>query len=165
MFSLGDIVMYGTSGACKILAEEEKEFFGKSEPCFVLESVFQNKIRIFVPKQNELLMSRMRKPLTKKEATAMLKNLPDAYEVYPVSDIERKQMYSEILASGDQEKIIAIIKTIKNKKIEQIENKKKLHQCDEVILREAKKLIHDEFALALGIERDKIEEYIENGVL
>ena len=165
MFSLGDIVMYGTSGACKITAEETKDYFGKKEECFVLEAVFGNRMKIYVPKQNELLMSKMREPLSKKEVEKILKNPPDAYEIYPPLDVERKQMYAEILASGDQVKILSVIKTIQNKKAEQIENKKKLHQCDEYILREARKLICDEFSLALGIERGKIEEYINNGAL
>ena len=165
MFSLGDIVMYGTSGACKITSEETKDYFGKKEDCFVLEAVFGSKMKIYVPKHNELLMSKKRTPLSKKEVTKILKNPPEAYEVYPPLDIERKQMYLEILSEGDRVKILSVIKAIQNKKIEQIENKKKLHQCDEYILREAQKIIHDEFALALGIERNKIEEYIKNGAL
>ena len=75
---------------------------------------------------------------------------------------ERTRSYTEILTEGNSAKILSMIKTLLNKKRELLENNKKLSANDLKILSSAQKMITEEFAFVLGIEKDKVEEYIVN---
>ena len=75
---------------------------------------------------------------------------------------ERARSYTEILTEGNSAKILSMIKTLLNKKRELLENNKKLSANDLKILSSAQKMITEEFAFVLGIEKDKVEEYIVN---
>ena len=160
MFRVNDTVMYGSSGACKITGEVEKEYLGNIEKCFVLEPIFGNNLKIYVPLGNEHLVSKMHALLSRGEVMEIIKNLPEKGEEYIPNDNLRRQKYSEIISSGDRKRVGAVLKTLYDKKSEQLENKKKLHQCDEFIMREAEKLIYDEFAIVLGVDHDKVHDYI-----
>lgn len=160
MFKINDLVMYSNNGACRILEETEKDYFGKTEKCFILEPVFGNKMKIFLPLSNPLLLSKLRHLLTKKEIADILKNLPTEGEEFIPIDAERKKKYLEIISSCDQARIIGILKTLYQKREEQIALKKKVHICDEQLIREAEKVLFDEFSLVLGIERKNVFDYI-----
>ena len=160
MFKCGDAVMYSTAGACKIATETEKEYFGKTEVCFVLEPIFCGNMKIYVPKSNDKLISKMRRMMTKENLLSLIKNLPEEGEEYIPDDALRRQKYGEIIALCDQMRILGIIKTIYQKKIEQTENKKRLHQCDEYLLREAERILYGEIAFVFGISPDEVHEFI-----
>jgi len=49
-------------------------------------------------------------------------------------------------------------------KRQQIEAGRKFHQCDENFLRDAQKLLSDEFALVLGISKESVADYIRNAL-
>ena len=160
MFKCGDAVMYSTSGACKITSETEKEYLGKAEVCFVLEPIFSGNMKIYVPKSNDKLISKMRHMMTKEALLSLIKNFPEKGEEYIPNDALRRQKYNELMALGDQIRIAGIIKTLYEKKIEQTENKKKLHQCDEYLLKEAQKLLYDEIVFVFDISPDSVHEFI-----
>lgn len=154
MFKCGDTVIYGTSGAYKITNEIEKDYLGKNEICFVLEPVFGGNMKIYLPKNNTELSSKMRFMIAKPQLLSLIKNLKSEGEKYITNDNARKEAYQGILKSGDQKRIAGIIKTLHNKRTEQLNNKKRLHQCDERMLREAEKLLYDEIAFVLDISHE-----------
>lgn len=160
MFKINDLVMYSNNGACRITEETEKEYFGKMEKCFILEPVSGAKMKIFLPLSNPLLLSKLRHLLTKKDIEKILKDLPEEGEEFILVDAERKQKYFEIISSCDQARIIGVLKTLYNNKAEQIALKKKVHICDEYLIKEAEKVLFDEFSLVLGIEKNEVWEVI-----
>jgi hypothetical protein len=55
-----------------------------------------------------------------------------------------------------------MITTIKQKIEESREQGRKNHLSDEVAMKKAERLIYSELSLALGVEYEKLDEYIEN---
>ena len=52
MFNIGDCVMYGTSGLCKIIDIRKENFGGKPEEYYILELVFDQSTVIYAPLEN-----------------------------------------------------------------------------------------------------------------
>lgn len=160
MFKCGDAVMYSTSGACRITSEIEKDYLGKNEVCFVLEPIFSGNMKIYVPKSNEILLSKMRYMMSEKEVLELIRSLPEEGEEYILNDNLRRQEYSKLIGSGDQKRIAKVIKTLYEKKAEQESKGKKLRQCDEYLLREAQKLFYDELAFVMELLPDQVHDFI-----
>ena len=64
MYKIGDLFIYGANGACKI-ADIKTENFNRNEKIYyILVPVFDIKETIFVPADNEQLVSKMKKILS-----------------------------------------------------------------------------------------------------
>ena len=73
-FQTGEIVLYGTEGICKVMGTEEKRFGTEALMYHVLESVTKGS-RIFVPFANEMLVNRIRRPLSGDAMRSLLSSL------------------------------------------------------------------------------------------
>ena len=71
-----------------------------------------------------------------------------------------EEKYKEAISSCDCEKLICIIKTLYERNTERIAQGKRITYVDDRYLKEAKRNLHDEFSIALGIGREEVEEYI-----
>ena len=76
MFQVGDMVCYGTAGACRIASHEARRYGDKVQNCFVLKPVFDKSMTICVPDGNPVLMERMHPVMTKEEILALIRELP-----------------------------------------------------------------------------------------
>ena len=160
MFSVNDDVLYGSQGLCKVTDLIDKDFGNGVSKYYVLTPEFQNKSTIFVPADNEKLLSKVRKVLSEEEIMALIKNIPEKDTVWIDNDSERQRTYQKVISGGDREGIFRIIKTFYFTKQELAKMNKKLYKADEQIYKEAEKILYDEFALVLGIKPSEVQPYI-----
>lgn len=160
MYCVGDTVLYGSQGVCKIVGTDEKKIGGSKIEYFVLKPVYDENSTVFVPSSNDNLMSKMRSILSADEIYSMIKAMPDEDTIWIEDDNERKQKYQQIVLNGDRRKLVQLIKTLHLHEIAQREKNRKLHQSDEYILKQAEKLLYDEFALVLNIKPDEVLPFI-----
>lgn len=160
MAKVGDFVVYGNSGVCQITGTEGKIVAGRKFTCYVLKPVYDNKSTIFVPCDNKALCDKMRKLLTKQEICNIINSVSKQECIWIENENERKNAYHEVISSGDRVALIKLIKTLYLHQNKQFEKGKKLHVADEKILNIAEKLLHDEFAFVLGIERGLVIDFI-----
>ena len=102
----------------------------------------------------------MRAIISADEIYRLISELPDEDPVWIEDDNYRKARYQEIIDKGDRSSIMLIIKTLYRHKIEQENKGRRLHQADEYILRQAEKLLHNEFALVLDIKPEEVAPFI-----
>ena len=133
----------------------EKEYYE-------LSPVYDAKTVIFVPVDSESLQNEMQHVLSSAEIDEIIGTSLNEEMLWISDNKERARSYTEILTEGNSTKILSMIKTLLNKKRELLENNKKLSANDLKILSSAQKMITEEFAFVLGIEKDKVEEYIVN---
>ena len=76
MFNIGDTVIYGTQGICKIEEKIQKDLKGKMTEYFVLKPIYEKSSTIFLPLENDVLMSRMRPILSKDEVLDIINTIP-----------------------------------------------------------------------------------------
>lgn len=162
MFSIGDKVIYGTQGVCIIDDITVQKFLQKKCKYYVLKPAYQQEAKIFVPMENEMLTKKMRRVLSPEEIKTLIKEMPDQETIWIEDEGLRKEKYKQIIAEGDRTKLVKLIKTLYAKQKEKQENGRKLHQSDERFLKEAEKLLHNEFAAVLKIRQEDVLPFIMN---
>ena len=164
-FGVNDIVVYGTTGVCHIDGVEDVKLGRETKQYYVLTPVAQGSSTVFVPTDNELLLSRVRKMLTKAEIQNIISTLPSDTELWSDNPAERVRIYAEVLKSGDRGQILLSVRTLLMRRRSLSGAGKKLHITDERALRDAQRLLVDEFSYVLGLEPNQAEEYILNNIL
>ncbi len=152
--------MYGTTGVCIVERIEEKKIGRELKSYYVLKPVAQSTATVFLPADNEKLLTKVRAVLSADEVKSMLKILPTEPDVWVDNDAERKLRFNDIISSGDRKACLVLLRTLHNRQSELSSKGKRLHIADERALKEAQRLVHDEFSVALNIEPCEVESII-----
>jgi len=161
MFQVNDVIIYGAQGVCKIADVEEKSVGGKKKTYFVLKPVDDKGATIFAPTDNEIVLNKMRRLLTENEIHKLIDSMPDKDAVWVENENERKELYRNILAKGDHQELIKMIKAIYAHKTQREAEGKRLHMSDERFFKDAEQILYTEFQYVLGLgSKDELMKYI-----
>lgn len=159
MFCVGQTVLYGSNGVCMVDDVTEKRIGKTKIQYYVLKPLCNNTSTLFVPTANQQLVSKMRRILTEDEAEAILRNLPPCGD-WNDNKQERSEQFRAIITEGSCVELIRLIRLVRTHGQEQLAGGKRLHITDERFLKEAEKMICEEFSLVLHISRDEVLERI-----
>ncbi len=159
MFCVGQTVLYGSNGVCMVDDVTEKRIGKTKMQYYVLKPLCNNTSTLFVPTANQQLVSKMRRILTEDEAEAILRNLPPCGD-WNDNKQERSEQFRAIITEGSCVELIRLIRLVRTHGQEQLAGGKRLHITDERFLKEAEKMICEEFSLVLHISRDEVLERI-----
>lgn len=159
-FQVNDTVLYCSHSVCKIEEISEQEFNGKKLQYYVLKPVYDKNSTIFVPVHNPVLTAKMRPILSAEKIYALIQSMPNEPLIWVEDENLRKERYKAIIANGNCEELVALIRTIYLHQQAQKEKGKKLHVSDEHFLKDAEKMLHDEFAYVLKIKPDQVLPFI-----
>lgn len=165
MYGVGDTIVYGTKGVCRIEKTEQRYVRGEYRDYLVLCPVFDRNSTIYVPADNEASRAKMRPLTDADEVRKMIGSVPEAEAIWLSDDNERKQHYLGLIDQCDRMNILRIIITLHVHRTEQAQRGRRLHQADEVILKQAEKLLYDEFAFVLGISPDEAAKQVEEKII
>lgn len=160
MYQIGDQVVYGIHGVCRVADQEERVVDRKRVTYLVLEPVSQDGSRYLVPAHNEAAMAKLRKMLTREELNGLLQSEEIHGDCWIRDENLRKQTYREKISGGDRASLMQMICTLYRHKEAQQAAGKKVHQCDENFLRDAEKLLAGEAAIVLDMEYPQALAYI-----
>ena len=163
-YEKGSYVVYGTDGICVIDDVTEMSFMAGVEKSryYVLKPEHSSDSKVYVPAGNEKLMSKLRPLLTKQEIDMLLTGIRyKAIEWEPDRRL-RTEFFHGILAKGVTEELLLMIRCIYLKKNELENVGRKLSSSDVNSLKTAEKLVEEEFACVLGIERKDVGAYIRS---
>lgn len=160
MHNINDMVLYGTEGICRITDISVRNMHGEDIEYYVLKPVGENNSTIFVPTGSETLTAKMRRIMSAEEIYALIRTMPDEEIEWIENENMRKQRYKEILADGDRKELVRMIKAIYLHEQERKKIGKKLHLSDEKFLKDAEKLLYEEFAHVLNIKKDEVLPFI-----
>ena len=114
------------------------------------------------PTDNELLCSRMRPVLSEPEIESLLQSAAGESISWIDDPNERKQVFAQILSGGDRRRVLHLIRMLYVRRRELQKNGKHLRIADEQTLRDAEKLLNDEFAHVLHIPQQDVPDYIRS---
>lgn len=160
MYKQHDTVFYQNNGICEIIDICEKTISNITKTYYVLQPINNQRSIIYIPCDSEVLVSQMKKLLSKEQIEHIIKNLSSQPLMWIEDRTKRKEKFQEILHQGDCLEIATMLKSIYYKKIELTRNKKKLSSYDDTIYREAEKILVETFAYILEMDKDKIIPYI-----
>ncbi len=156
MLEINDIIIYTTYGICKIKNKITMNLNGNSNEYFVLIPLTDAKTEITIPIANSLIMSRVLPLLDKNQILTIINEIPFIDTYWIDNDNERKKEFSDIIKKGDRRQTIKLIKSIKNHQNGLKGKGRKLHATDESAMKDALKLILDEFSYVLDRDRNDL---------
>ena len=159
MFSVGQFVLYGTNGVCRVDEITEKVIGNVKMEYYVLKPVAAAASTLYVPTSNEQLVGKMRLVLTPEEANEVLANKPEAGEWIEIKQ-DRTEHFKSVISGGNCTELIGLIRLINSHRDIQIAEGKRLHMSDEKFLREAEKMVCEELSVVLDIDRDEALERV-----
>ena len=160
MFQIGDQVVYGVHGVCRV-ADVEKQLVSKKFVTYlVLEPSGQEGSRYLVPTSSEAAMSKLKPILSSAELETMLKSSEVRKGNWIQEENLRKQTYRELIVSGDRAGLVGMMHTLYRHKKAQAQMGKKVHLADENFLRDAEKILASEIAVVMGITTDDAKNYM-----
>lgn len=162
MYSVNEKIHYGGSGVCVIQEIATMRFGRTREKYYVLKPVYQNSSVIYVPVENAALVSKMRPVLSREEVDRLIDGMPEIPTAWEEDPQARKASFEALLRSNECRSLIILIKTLHAQKERRQADGKALHVSDETFLREAQRLLYDEFAGALEIQPAQVHAYIQS---
>lgn len=164
MFEKGEMVFYKNIGVCEVVDITKLDFaINEDQKYYVMESVFKNGVN-FVPVGGDV--ENIRPIISKEEAEELIDKIKEI-EAEPMLDLATKELtefYEEKINSPEPLDILKLTLSIDKKKEILSEEKKKFGAIDDNFLKKAKDMLFEEVAAALGIDKEKTPEYIENRV-
>ena len=160
MYKKGNYVIKIPEGICEIEDVGCLDISGvnKDKEYYALAPINQKGSKIYIPVDN--VHGRIRNIISKEDAIAFIKSMPDIDEKYIQNEKMREQEYKAVILSGDNEKIASILKLIYSRKQERAEQGKKLSSTDERYFKLAEYMLFSELSFVLNVPREHIEQYI-----
>jgi len=162
MYQVGENVLYGIHGVCRVAGTEERVLDRKKVAYLVLEPLEQKGARFFVPSHNPAAMAKLRPVMTKEELDWLLCSQEVCQDGWIDDENQRKQYYRSLINSGDRTALLRMVRSLHQHRQSQVAAGRKFHLCDENFLRDAQKLLNSEFSLVLGIEPGQVADYVLN---
>lgn len=155
MFKVNDTIMYGTQGVCKIVEITQKDFMGDKKDYYVLKPVNDKGATLFAP-VNVKAGNKMRRILTKEEVHDLIARMPEE-EIEWIPGVNlRKETYKKIISNGDHIELIRMIKTLHVQREKRESEGKHLYLSDERFLKEAERILCEEFQYVLKLNKEEL---------
>ena len=164
MFSVGELIVYGSMGVCRVEAVELRNVPGGGQGQFyVLQPVYQ-KCAVSTPVDNDKIV--MRPIISREEADRLIDTIPNVHAEAYHNKVLRQltEYYESIIKLYDCAKLIELLASIYDKKRICAQMKKKFGALDERYMKRAEDMLFGEFAAALGIERSAVSQYISDRI-
>lgn len=159
MFNVDDYIMYGKTGVCKVVDITNEKFInGEKRKYYILSPIYNNDTIIKIPLDNDKVP--MRKVISKGDMTALINDIPNMEILWIDDEKKRIAQFETMLKSGQCEELIKLIKSIKFSKKYARSIGKKLEQPDRDIMKEAERLLTEEFAIILNVYPNEASSYI-----
>lgn len=160
MYLVGEYIVYGTSGVCKVEAIGPMQMSGvnKDKLYYTLAPLYSKGSKVFTPVDNDKVV--MRPVLTKEEAEKLIEQIPTIELLWVSDEKSRENIYKAALRTCDCREWIKIIKTLYLRKMSRIAEGKKVTVSDGKYLHMAEERLYEELALALDMDKDDVVEYI-----
>ena len=161
MFQVGELVVYGSTGVCRV-----EEITGLDQPgrdrgkrYYFLKPLWQDGV-IYAPVDSGKVP--MRPVMGRAEAEALIDRMPDipAAACHGNTAQALAQQYQSAVKAGGHQDLIQMMKAIYRKRGLAEAKNRRLGMVDERYMKQAERLLYGELATALEIGYDEVEGYI-----
>lgn len=163
MFEIGQLIVYGSTGVCRIEAVETPTNIPVTDPSrlyYRLKPLYDAGV-IYTPVDTKVFM---RPVISKEQAQQLIHSIPSV-QVVPC-DIHNPQMlsdhYKTFFQSHRCEDLVQLIKSLRDKTMRA--GGKTVSKTDQHYLKRAQEMLCNELAIALEMPADEVGPYIENAV-
>lgn len=162
MFAVGDYIVYGNNGVCLVekVGSLESAIASKDKVYYTLSPCYTKGSTIFIPADNTKV--RMRPVMTKQECLDLIGEMKEMEDLWIKDEKSREAEYKQALQSGEAAELVKVIKTIYKRKESRIAEGKKITSTDEKYCHMAEERLYGELAVAFGMKKEEMPEFIED---
>ncbi|MBQ0042748.1 MAG: CarD family transcriptional regulator [Lachnospiraceae bacterium] len=160
MFAVGDVVIYGKNGVCKVtdIGTIDLSMATKGKQYYTMHPVFKKDAILYAPVENGKTV--MRSVMTQEEAEELINEIPSLDNVWIVSEKDRELQYKSALSTCDCRELVKIIKTLYFRRESRIQDGKKVTVVDERYCKLAEDQLYEELSYALKKSREELDSII-----
>ncbi|MEG1863250.1 MAG: CarD family transcriptional regulator [Oscillospiraceae bacterium] len=162
MYKIGDHLIYSTTGVCVVDDIRTEKIMGENKRYYILKSVFGNGVTVFAPIGTS--EDKMKDLLSKEEVEELIDTMPMCDVPWIDNDNIRKETFNEILKGGNHHEIMNLIKALYSNRTEKLQSGRKFLAVDEKVMKEAERIIYEEFAFVLDINPNEVLAYIDDKI-
>ena len=160
MYQVGEMVIYGSEGVCRVEAIGPVNMQGasKDKEYYTLAPLYRSG-KIYIPVDTKVFM---RPVISRDAAMALIRSIPDIQaNVGSERNLRlRSEQYHALISTHQCEDMVQIIKSAYSRQQSRHSHGDKPGQMDERYRKRAEDLLHGELAVALGMERDEVADFI-----
>lgn len=158
MFQIGDYIVYGSNGICKVEDITHPDIAGidSDKLYYVLIPEKTRDSRLFCPIDNTRVV--LRSVITPDEAKTLMDEVPKIAPLEVVSERQRDDSYKKAMKSCDLRQWVQVIKALLIRKEEREASGKKVTVTDERYMKLAEEGLFSELSLVMGEDREGIRE-------
>ena len=154
MFEVGDYVVHGNNGVCKVEAVKMMDGVGgQKRMYYTLVPIYTSGSKLFVPTDSKKVVTRS--VMTRKEAEKLLEEWDEIETLWVENDKKREEVYKEALRSCDSRQWVRLIKTSYQRNQDRIE----ATTSDERYLHMAEDNLFGELAIPFEMTKGEAEDY------
>lgn len=166
MYSVGDYVVKPSKGVCKVedITHLNMPNADKDKLYYLLIPLEDMHAKLYVPVEG--VDQKIRPVITETEAWQLIGRINDIDAADIPDERQREAKYKEALLSCEPERVVSVLKTIYQRKVERDAQGKRVTAVDDRYFKLAEDVLHSELAFAIGRDkqdmRDVITENIKN---
>ena len=165
MYQTGELVVYGTTGVCRVegVARGEASGGDGGKLYYLLKPLQQDGV-IYTPAENSKVP--MRPVISAQEAEALIDLIPtiQAEAIYGPTLQALAQQYQSVLRTSDCRNLLRLVMSIYCKRQAAQARNRRLGIVDERYMKQAERLLNGELSAALGIPFEAVQPYIARRV-
>jgi CarD family transcriptional regulator len=160
MFVVGDYIVYGNKGVCKVINVGVINSVGlpKDKLYYTLEPVYTAGSKIFTPVDNDKV--KMRPVMNKEEALGLIDDIDNIDALWILDEKRREMEYKEAVGKCDCRELVRIIKAIYLRKQSRLAEGKKVTSGDEKYFKIAEEDLYGELAIPLQMEKNQVKDFV-----
>ena len=165
MFQAGDLVVYGTTGVCRVESIDQPNTTGpdRHRKYYQLKPLYQDGV-IYTPVENTKVS--IRPVISREEAEHLIDLIPSMQaEAYRAPTLQAlAQHYQTAVRSHNCQDLIELMMSIYAKQKQAESQKRRLGMVYERYMKQAERLLYGEFSVALDIPLEEVQPYIAKRV-
>lgn len=158
MFKVGDYVVYGNTGVCRIEDIGPLSIGSKDKDYYTLIPMYGRNSRLYTVVDSDKVV--IRPIMTKQESDALIDEMEDIDALWIGDEKRREEIYKEKMKTCDCKAWVQIIKTLYVRKMDRLAKGKKVTSSDEKYLNLAEDNLYGELAFSLEMPKEKVGEFI-----
>ncbi len=158
MIDVGDYIIYGINGVCKVenVGAVDVDGIPKDKMYYTLIPVYSKGNKIFTPMDNSKVF--MRPVISKGEAWRLIEDIKDLETLLVIDDRRSEEAYKETLKKCDCREMAKLVKTLYLIRQSRIALGKKTTAGVDKHLIMAKESLFGELAISLEMDKNKVEQ-------
>lgn len=164
MYEIGEYIVYGSTGVCQVEKIGTIDIPGMSpdREYYTLRPCYEQKSTIFTPVDNHKVI--MRPVISQEEALAIIDNIRQLGMLVITNEKQREAEYRDCFLKCDCRELAKMMNTIYDRKQKRLAQGKKITAKDDRYYHMAEDNLYGEFAIALGIQKNQVKEFIRKRV-